>query len=560
MTADKPLRILIAEDEAIVALDIERCARSLGYEVVATTATAEEAVRIAGRERPDLILMDVRLRGAMDGIEAGRKIRDAWALPVVYLTAHADDSTVARAKETAPYGYLLKPFDEQKLRVTLELAIAKHTHEQAAERHRHDLLAVLNALPIGTILVDADGIMRFANDIAKRMLTIPERAIGSGWLEIMLLPAATRKDLAAQAAKASGSRRRVAVGFGEPAVTHIEIEIADDPRDRDGRILFLHDVSEVRALRNRFEEGAEFENMIGRSEGMQQVFRAISDLAAVDSSVLIRGETGTGKELVARALHHRSNRADGPFIAVNCGGLSDELALSQLFGYTRGAFTGAVADHRGYFEAANDGVLFLDEIGELSHRVQAGLLRVLEDGQVARVGENQPRAVNVRLLAATHRDLDHEIATGNFRADLYYRIRVAQIDLPPLHERREDIPLLTDLFLLAARATTGKQVTAIEDETVSVLLEYPWPGNIRELRNAIEFGVIRCRGETLAVCDLPPEVHPLENAIHSAANEEDRILAALTQARGQRKRAAELLGISRATFYRRIREYDIDLD
>ncbi|MDH3402865.1 MAG: sigma 54-interacting transcriptional regulator, partial [Acidobacteriota bacterium] len=439
-------RILIVEDEAVVALDIERRVRELGYDVAGTAAAAEEAVRLAERERPDLVLMDIRLRGIMDGIEAGRQIRAAWGIPVIYLTAHADEATLARAKETAPHGYLLKPFDEQKLRVALEVALARHERDRVVRRYGSDLEAVLDALPNGAVLVDPGGDVTFANSTARRMLQLGDRDLGRPWPRALKLTDATREEIEREAATTPGERRRVGIPIGGAPETALEVDVVDDPRAGGGKILFLHDVSEVRSLRARLVQGAEFEKMIGRSEAMRRVFQSVSDLAAVDSSVLIRGETGTGKELVARALHRRSVRRDGPFVAVNCGGLSDELAASQLFGHLRGSFTGAVADREGCFEAAQGGVLFLDEIGELSERVQASLLRVLEDQRVTRIGENTSRAVDVRLLVATHRDLEREIAERRFRADLYYRFRVAQIDLPPLRERREDIPALASAF------------------------------------------------------------------------------------------------------------------
>lgn len=558
MTPQAETRILIVEDEAVVALDIERRVRDLGYAVAGTAAAAEDALRIAARERPDLVLMDIRLRGIMDGIEAGRQIRSQWGIPVIYLTAHADEATLARAKETAPHGYVLKPFDEQKLRVALEVALARHERDQLVERYGRDLEAVLDALPNGAVLVDPEGCVTFANNLARRMLQLADRHLGQPWPHALKLTSASREEIEVEAAKAAAERRRVGIPLGDASATALEIEVADDPRLGGGRILFVHDVTEIRALRARLVEGAEFENMIGSSVPMRRVFQSISDLAAVDSSVLIRGETGTGKELVARALHRRSARADGPFVAVNCGGLSDELAASQLFGHLRGSFTGAVTDREGCFEAARGGVLFLDEIGELSERVQASLLRVLEDHQVTRLGENRGRKVDVRLLVATHRDLDREIAAGRFRADLYYRFRVAQIDLPPLRERREDLPPLAEAFLASARAFTGKQVERIHDAALGALMAHSWPGNVRELKNAIEFAVVRCTGSRLEVGDLPPEIDIEPDSIDAQLDEEARIRAALSRAHGQRKRAAELLGISRATFYRRLRKYGID--
>ena len=248
-------------------------------------------------------------------------------------------------------------------------------------------------------------------------------------------------------------------------------------------------------------------------------------------------------------------------MAINCAGLSDELAASQLFGHRRGSFTGAISDQQGLFEAAHGGTLFLDEIGDLSLRVQTALLRVLEENAVLPLGESGPRPVDVRVLTATHRDLVREAAEQRFRQDLLYRIRVVRVTLPALRQRREDLPILVRAFLADHRASTGKQVDALSDDAMAVMMEYEWPGNVRELRNALEYAVVRARGSILQTEDLPPEV--LERRTDAdqgdlGIGEVDRFRAALKRARGNRTRAAALLGISRATLYRRLRELGID--
>jgi DNA-binding NtrC family response regulator len=309
------------------------------------------------------------------------------------------------------------------------------------------------------------------------------------------------------------------------------------------------------------DEHAAFERIIGKSKPMRQVFQLIEDVARVDSTVLIEGETGTGKELVARAIHHCSPRRQRPFLALNCAGLSEELAASQLFGHRRGSFTGAVDDQQGLFEAASGGTLFLDEIGELPLRVQTTLLRVLEENAVLRLGETKLRPVDVRVLAATHRDLAREAAEDRFRQDLLYRIRVARIPLPALRDRREDLPILVRAFMADHRAATGKQVDAISDDAMAVLMDHSWPGNVRELRNALEFAVIRARRSMIHPDNLPPELLEVTAAVDPDEPREDeagRILTALKRARGNRTRAATLLGISRATLYRRLRELGLD--
>jgi sigma-54 dependent transcriptional regulator, acetoin dehydrogenase operon transcriptional activator AcoR len=280
--------------------------------------------------------------------------------------------------------------------------------------------------------------------------------------------------------------------------------------------------------------------------------------------VLIEGETGTGKELVARAIHSSSHRSGRPFLAVNCAGLTESLVASQLFGHKRGAFTGAVADQSGLFESAAGGVLFLDEIGDIPPSVQTSLLRVLQEREITRVGETIPRKVDVRILTATHQNLTEEVAEGNFRADLLYRIRVARILLPPLRERLEDIPLLVFRFLGEVRAVTGKAVQEISSDAMRVLMTYSWPGNVRELRSAIEFATIRCTRTVIGPEDLPPELldsglnpRTIVSPIDPMEGEKERVLEALRRARGNRTLAAQLLGIGRATLYRRMAAFDI---
>jgi transcriptional regulator with PAS, ATPase and Fis domain len=335
------------------------------------------------------------------------------------------------------------------------------------------------------------------------------------------------------------------------------VDVKDDPRDTRGKIFFLYDVTEVHDLRRLLDERAQFYDLRGKSAAMQQVYQQIRDVARVDSTVLIEGETGTGKELVAKAIHAASHRKDKPFIAVNCAGLTEALLSSQLFGHKRGAFTGAIEDQQGLFEAANGGTLLLDEIGDIPMPVQNQLLRVLQEREIVRLGETRPRKIDVRLLAATHRNLSDEVTKGNFRTDLFYRIRVARITVPSLRERREDIPLLAASFLTQFSTAASKQATEVSHEAVRLLMDHPWPGNVRELRSAIEFAVIRCRGPVIQPDDLPPEIIPptdFATAIPGdpLSDEKARFLEALSRSRGNRALAARLLGISRATLYRRL--------
>ena len=330
------------------------------------------------------------------------------------------------------------------------------------------------------------------------------------------------------------------------------------------RILILSDRTELHALRQALNEQASFHDLVGKSAAMLRVYQLVRDVAQVDTTVLIEGETGTGKELIARAIHSSSGRRNKPFLAANCAGLTDSILTSQLFGHKRGAFTGAIQDQQGLFEAAEGGTLFLDEIGDIPPQVQTALLRVLQEKEITRLGEAKPRTVNVRVVAATHHNLSEDVLRGSFRADLLYRIRIARVQLPPLRDRPEDIPLLAQSMLEKISAPTGKTVGRRPPDTLRVLLSYSWPGNVRELKSAVEFAVISCKGNEICPADLPPEITGATMASSpsvfiplSNQDEKTRLLTALSDANGNRTEAAKRLGISRATFYRRLVEFDI---
>ena len=256
--------------------------------------------------------------------------------------------------------------------------------------------------------------------------------------------------------------------------------------------------AEVERLRDEVEERQQLGQMVGRSDVMREIFRTVERIAKAEATVLVTGESGTGKELVARAIHEHSPRSQGPFVAVNCGAIPSELIESELFGHEKGAFTGATERRTGRFEASDGGTLFLDEIGELDAAVQVKLLRVLQERSFERVGSSRPMSVDVRIVTATNRDLNEEVAQGRFREDLYYRVAVVPVALPPLRERREDIRLLAQTFL--ARLGPGKRLTPA---AIGSLEGYSWPGNVRELENAIEYGLALCEGDTIDQDDLP---------------------------------------------------------
>jgi len=298
--------------------------------------------------------------------------------------------------------------------------------------------------------------------------------------------------------------------------------------------------------------------LIARSPAMQRVFRLVENLQGSTATILLTGESGTGKEVVGRAIHAHSPRSRGPFVAVNCGALPPDLLESELFGHVRGAFTGAIRDRVGRFELADKGTLFLDEIGDLPLHLQVKLLRVLQERTFERVGENQTRKTDARIIAATHLDLAAAVRSGRFREDLYYRLRVVPIEIPPLRERREDVEPLARFLLSRVAERQGRQLRFSPD-AIRVLLQHGWPGNVRELENAIEYAVAVGKGQTILPEDLPPELGTSRKpaADQEPATEAERIRAALEAAQWRRDVAAAKLHISRSTLWRKMREYGL---
>ena len=324
--------------------------------------------------------------------------------------------------------------------------------------------------------------------------------------------------------------------------------------------------SENAYLRSQLEERYQFGGILGRSRPMQALFQMLETVARSNSTILITGETGTGKEVVARAIHHNSPRRANRFVAINCSAIPETLLEAELFGHVRGAFTGAVGARQGRFEQAHKGTLFLDEVGTMSTALQMKLLRALQEREFERVGDNQTIKVDVRVIAATNSELGKMVSEGSFREDLYYRLNVIPIQLPPLRDRRDDIPILVKHFLEKFSASAA----TVSQGAMRLLMAYPWPGNVRQLENAVERAVALSAGrETLDVSDLPPEVQEstqtavtpfvdfpddgLDMPAYLAAIEKDLIERALDRTRGNRNRAADLLGIKRTTLVEKLR-------
>jgi two-component system, NtrC family, response regulator AtoC len=327
---------------------------------------------------------------------------------------------------------------------------------------------------------------------------------------------------------------------------------------------------ENRALKDEIRKEHQFESILARSDAMRLIFKTVAKIADYKTTVLVTGQSGVGKELVARALHSRSPRKNAPFVAINCGAIPESLLESELFGHRRGAFTDANADKRGLFEEADGGTLFLDELGELPLSLQVKLLRVLQDETIRRLGDTRDLKVDVRIIAATARDLSAEVKAGRFREDLFYRLNVLHIYVPPLRDRKEDIALLVDHFVARNNIRLGTSIRGVDPEARRLMLEYPWPGNVRELENTVERAMVLAEGDTLTATDLPDRVRDAQDPIQmqlssgelsikkaSRIIEEVLIRRALQRTKGNRTKAAEVLEISHRALLYKIKNYKV---
>lgn len=450
--------ILIVDDEPRMRQVLSLLLQKWGYRVE-TAPSGKEALGTLGETHCDVMLTDLKMPG-MEGDELLRLVKKEYpTLPVIIMTAFGTVKSAVEAMKAGAYDYILKPFDNEELRLTLERAIQYHR------------------------LLEANASMR----------------------------------------------------------------------------------SE---LVNRYHP----DNIIGGGKAIREVLDLVERVARSRATVLIQGESGTGKELIARAIHYHSARASGPFVAINCAALTESLLESELFGHVRGAFTGAERAHRGKFAEADEGTLFLDEIGETSNAFQSKLLRVLQEGEIIPVGGNEPVRVDVRVLAATNRDLERLVREGKFREDLFYRLRVVPITIPPLRQRREDIPELARFFAVRTAQENGITYKPLTDEAIELLKQAEWKGNVRELENTIERAVILSRGDKIGPEDIwlpldraddtPKLIDaslanlPLNEFIDEVTRR--HILRALERKGWRRIEAAEELGIDRATLYRMIKRYGLE--
>ena len=448
------------------------------------------------------------------------------------------------------WGAILVVDDDAAMRELVHDVLRERGHQITTAGNGQEALTLLEGADYAVVLTD----LRMKGMLGSELLTEIRRRYPD--IGVVLMTAFGAVDTAVEAMKRGASDYLTKPVKNDELVRVVERVI------REARLR-----REVSRLRREVHKEYSFHHIIGKSKPMQAVFDLIRRVADSPTNLLITGESGTGKELVAKAIHYNSDRKDAPFIPVNCAAIPEQLLESELFGHMRGSFTDAKMDKRGLFEEAQKGTLFLDEISELPLMLQAKILRAIQEKEVRRVGANKPIAVDVRIIAATNRHLTEEVKAKRFREDLYYRLNVIELCLPPLRERREDILLLVDVFMKKCAEVLGKQIQGVSGSALAMLVDYVWPGNVRELENVIERAVTLTRSEKIVPDDLPVAIQGtrgdrrlLDDAADRTLSlvevEKEYILKILEKTGGNKYQAAQMLGIDRKTLYRRLGEIE----
>ncbi len=559
-------KILVIDDEEGIRFTFKKFLTAKDYDVD-TAKDFDEAVSCVSENDFDLIFADIILKGKT-GIDVLREIKKRKLnCPVIMITGYPNIDTASEAVRLGAFDYIPKPIQKDTLFHAIDVALQHKAVIDEKEKYRSNLEAIFRSVKDAIITVDKDLLVVEINEAAKTICGLNRYVIGKTFNS---LPGNCKRKCIDSIKETINHKQSVEVNRLECQLKNRKEQIISLNTSPflnrqgifSGAIMVIRDETRLTDLERELKERQQFHKIIGKSKKMQEIYSLIELLADVETTVLITGESGTGKELVAEALHFKGNRSRHPLVKVNCSALSENLLESELFGHVKGSFTGAIKDKIGRFQTADEGTIFLDEISDISPRIQIELLRVLQEKEFERVGDSTTMKVDVRVIAASNQDISDKVRTGDFRDDLYYRLNVMKVLLPPLRERREDIPLLVDYFIKKFNKKFNKEIKGISSDVQKIFMDYPWPGNIRELEHSLEHAFILCRHSTVTIDHLPTEltnftVEALSFRNDGNADDPQAILQALKKTSWNKTRAAQLLGISRRSIYRKIKEYKI---
>ncbi|NNG00376.1 MAG: sigma 54-interacting transcriptional regulator [Desulfobacteraceae bacterium] len=556
-------KILVVDDEESIRFTFNEFLTEEGHEVFCADSF-QAAMDIISESELDLIFADIIL-AEHTGIDILKAVRDRGLLcPVIIVTGQPNIDTATESVRLGAFDYLVKPIHQDKLLWVTKVALSHKQVIGEREQYRNNLDAIFRSVMDAIITVDEQMHVIESNAAVEAVCGVaPGDIAGKHFISIDNLCLAACGDVLQQALNHQATIREQRIECHHPGRPRQMLIVNASPLlDRKnnsiGAILVIRDVTRMSMMECELKERHSFHNIIGKSPRMQRMYQIVDNLSEIETTVLITGESGTGKELFAKALHYNGPRAFRSLVTVNCSTLVENLLESELFGHVKGAFTGAIRDKIGRFQEAHKGTIFLDEVGDLSPVTQLKLLRVLQEKCFERVGDSTPIEVDVRVIGATNRDLRHEVRQGRFREDLYYRLKVVEIELPPLRERYEDVPLLVKHFCDLYSRKFNKPLHGAADDAMEVLMQYPWPGNVRELEHAIERAFVFCRNESIGMEHLPPEISRFQgDRLHTGQNnaaELDTVVQTLERTDGNKAKAARLLGISRKTLYKKLRK------
>jgi PAS domain S-box-containing protein len=559
-------RILVVDDEESIVYTFGSFLSDEGHEVLSARSYEEALERLSGTD-VDLVFSDILL-GARSGIDVLREVKArGLECPVVMITGYPEVRTASEAVRLGAFDYVAKPVVQETL---LRITSVALRHKRALDengRYRSHLEAIFMSVDDAIITVDGEMNVLAVNEAAGGLCGLGPDAVGRNLADTELpcrerLLEALRGTLEG---RPSARAHRLECGREgrSPLVLSVSTCLLRGRESRSlGAVMVVRDDTRLADLEQDLKERKRCHDLVGTSKAMQDVYSLVERLADVETSVLVTGESGTGKELVAEALHFLGPRGAGPLVKVNCSALPENLLESELFGHVRGAFTGAASDRIGRFQRADGGTILLDEIGDISPRMQSALLRVLQEKEFDRVGDSRPVRVDVRVIASTNKDLRDKVGRGAFREDLYYRLKVVEISLPPLRARREDIPLLSGHFVKKLNRKLNREIRGLSVDVEALFMEYAWPGNVRELEHALEHAAVLCREDTICRRHLPPGFGTLPpprsaDPLSSEGDAARTILQALRKTAWNKAKAARLLGIDRKTLYRQISKHGI---